>query len=114
MFLNPIWSVLLLCVPIAIYWFIIRPRLHAKLTELRANVDSFWGRWLARAYAFRTQVVASLGLLLAAAPDLLVAIAPFDFSPWIGERWAGLVGLGTTITIAVMKAFETKPKNEQA
>ena len=114
MFANPIWSILLIAAMVAIYWLIIRPRLKAKLTELRADVDSFWGRMFARIYAFRTYCVATLGILLAALPDILVAIAPLDFSPYIGERWGAIVGLGTTITIAVMKAMETKPKDEPA
>lgn len=114
MFANPFWSVLLLLIMAAIYWFIIRPRLQAKFTELRADVNSFWGRWLARLYAFRTYCVATFGVALAALPDILVAIAPLDFSPYIGERWAGMVGIGTTITIALMKAFETKPKDDPA
>lgn len=114
MFLHWFWSLLLLAVPVVIYVFIIRPRLKAKFTELRADVDSFWGRWLARLYAFRTQVIAALGLALAALPDILVAIAPLDLSPYIGQRWATFVGLGTTIAIAMMKAFETKPKDDPA
>lgn len=114
MFAHWIWSLLLIAVMVAIYWFVIRPRLQAKITELRANVGSFWGRLLARIYAFRTYVVASVGVLLTAAPDLLVAIAPLDFSQYIGQKWAGIVGIGTTITIALMKAFETKPKDEPA
>ena len=114
MFANPIWSILLIATMVAIYWFVIKPRLHAKFTELRSDVDSFWGRLFARIYAFRTYCVATFGILLAALPDLLVAVAPFDFSPYIGERWGAIVGLGTTITIALMKALETKPKDEPA
>lgn len=114
MFANPLWSILLLVVMVLIYIFIIRPRLQAKITELRADVDSFWGRWLARLYAFRTYVVATIGVALTAAPDILVAIAPLDFSQFLPQPWAGYTGVGTTIALAVMKAFETKPKDEQA
>lgn len=109
MFLPWYWSALLLLVPVLIYVFIIRPRLEAKLTELYADIDSFWGRLKARLYAFRTQVVAAVGILLAAAPDILVAVAPLDFSPYIGQDYAKLVGLGTAVTMAVMNAFKTKP-----
>lgn len=114
MFAHWIWSVLLLAAFVAIYWFIIRPRLKAKFTELYADIDSFWGRLWARTYAFRTFWVAAFGALMTALPDILVAIAPLDFSQILPQPWAGFTGIGTTVAIALMKAFETKPKDEQA
>lgn len=113
MFAHPIWSILILCVPVLIYWFIIRPRLKARLTDLYSNLDSFWERLAARVYAFRTFVVAAWAALLVAMPDLLVQIAPLDFS-FLPQPWAGYVSPVALMLIAVMKAFETKPKNEQA
>ena len=111
MFANPIWSVLLLAAPIAVYWFIIRPRLQTRFTDLYAHIDGFWARLWARLYAFRTFMVASGGAVLVALPDLLVQIAPLDFS-FLPQPWAGFVSPACLIAVALMKAFETKPGEE--
>lgn len=113
MFANPIWSILILCVPVLIYWFIIRPRLRARFTDLYVHVDSFWARWTARLYAFRTFVIASWAVILVAAPDLLVQVSQMDFS-FLPQPWAGYVPSAALMLIAIMKAFETKPKDERA
>lgn len=114
MFANPIWSLLLLCAPVALYWFVIRPRLQAKFTELYDHIDSFWGRVWARTYAFRTFWIATAGAVVTALPDILAAIAPVDFSGILPQPWPAYTGPATTIAITLMKAFETKPKDEQA
>ena len=113
MFAHPIWSLLLLAAPVALYWFVIRPRLRARFTELYADIDSFWGRVWARTYAFRTFWIATFGVVLAAAPDILVAIAPLDFSQVMPQPWPMYVSIGTTTAIALMKAFETKPGEDK-
>jgi len=113
MFANPIWSVLILCVPVLIYWFVIRPRLKAQFTDLYSHIDSFWARWAARLYAFRTFAIAAWAALMVAMPDLLVQIAPMDFS-FLPQPWAGYVSPAALFLIALMKAFETKPKDERA
>lgn len=109
MFANPIWSVLLLVIPIAVYVFIIRPRLKASFLDVYAGLDSFWARVWARTYAFRTFWIAALGAFLAALPDILVQIAPLDFSGLLPRPWGGWVAAGVAIAIPLMKAFETKP-----
>lgn len=109
MFANPIWSVLLLLAPVALYWFVIRPRLRARFTDIYANIDSFWGRVRARTYAFRTFWIATAGAVLTALPDLLVLVAPLDFSPFLPQPWPAYTGPATTMIITLMKAFETKP-----
>lgn len=108
MFANPIWSVLLLAVPVAVYFLIIRPRLKAKLTEIYGNKPWFQ-RWTARLYAFRTFAIATAGAIATAAPDILVALTPLDFSQILPQPWGLYVGTGVAITVALMKAFETKP-----
>lgn len=109
MFANPIWSVLILAVPVAIYWFVIRPRLKAGLTELYAHRDFFDRIW-ARIYAFRTFWIGVAGVLFTALPDLLVLVAPLDFSPFLPQPWPAYTGPATSAAIVLMKAFETKPK----
>jgi len=114
MFANPFWSLLLLLVPLVIYFFIIRPRLKAGFTEIHANIGSLWGRVKARAYAFRTFWIATIGAIVTALPDILVVLAPVDFSPFLPQPWAAYTGPATTLAITLMKAFETKPGNEKA
>lgn len=113
MFANPIWSILLLAAPVALYWFVIRPRLKARFVDIYADLDSFWARVWARIYAFRTFWIATLGAIVTAAPDILVQIAPLDFSPFLPQPWPAYTGPATTIAITLMKAFETKPKEER-
>lgn len=113
MFANPIWSVLLLLAPVALYWFVIRPRLRARFTELYAGIDSFWGRLAARLYAFRTFMIASAGAVLVALPDILVTIAPLDFSTILPQPWGLYVGTAVAVIVAIMKAFETRPGEQK-
>lgn len=114
MFANPIWSILILCAPIALYWFVIRPRLEARFIDLYSHLDSVWARVWARTYAFRTFWIATAGAIATAAPDILVQIAPIDFSPFLPQPWPAYTGPATTLIITLMKAFETKPGSEKA
>lgn len=109
MFLNPIWSLLLLACPVALYVFVIRPRLEARFTELYADIDSFWGRLWARLYAFRTFALATFTAIITAAPDILVQLAPLDFSGILPKPWPAYTSAFFTIAVTLMKAFETKP-----
>lgn len=109
MFANPIWSVLLLAAPLALYWFVIRPRLKARFLELYSDLDTFWARVKARTYAFRTFWVATAGAVVTALPDLLVLVTPLDFSSILPQPWPAFTGPITSAIIVLMKAFETKP-----
>lgn len=109
MFANPIWSVLLLAAPVALYWFVIRPRLQSKFTEIYADLDSFWARLWARIYAFRTFWLATVTAVITAAPDILSSIAPLDFTGVLPQPWPAYTSAGCTIAVTLMKAFETKP-----
>lgn len=114
MFAHWIWSLLLIAAPIALYWSVIRPRLKARFTDLYDRIDSLPSRLWAYTYAFRTFWIAAFGVVITAAPDLLVIISPLDFSPWLPQPWPAYTGPATTAAITVMKAFETKPKGEAA
>lgn len=113
MFANPLWSVLLLLTPVAIYWLIIRPRLEKPLLKLYAHVDGYWA-WIKNlAYAFRTFWIATAGVLATALPDLMVIISPLDFSGILPQPWPAYTGPITAAAIALMKAFETKPGEDK-
>lgn len=113
MFLHWFWSLVLLASPVALYWFVIRPRLQARFTDLYADIDSFWARAWEYTYRFRTFWLGTFGAVMAALPDLLVQIAPLDFSSILPQPWGGWVAGIVFILTVVMKAFETKPKEEQ-
>lgn len=111
MFANPIWSVLLLVGVFLLYWLVIRPK--APILEKAKDEPSFVQRWTTRIIAYRSYVAGLIGALLVALPDLLVAVAPFDFSPFIGPEWAKKVGSGLALFLLVNTAFKTKPGNEK-
>lgn len=111
MFAHPLWSVLLLAAPIAVYWLVIRPRLQAKLTELYA--DGGWLHWIGSLlYAFRTFVISTFGVVLVALPDLLVLIPTLDLS-FLPRPWPMYVSIATSVVVTLMKAYETKPGENQ-
>jgi hypothetical protein len=108
MFANPLWSVAILIALVLIYRFIISPRLRVRFADTYSHIDSFWGRLWARIYAFRSPVIGAIGALAVALPDLLVKIAPLDFSTILPQPWGLYVGTAVGIIIPIMKAFETK------
>ncbi len=113
MFANPLWSVLLLAAPIALYWFVIRPRLRMKFLDLYAKLDTVWQRIWARIYVFRTFWIATFGAVITALPDILVQIAPVDFSGILPQPWPAYTGPATASALALMRAFETKRGESQ-
>ena len=113
MFAHPIWSLLLLAAPIALYWFVIRPRLKVRFTTLYDDLDSFWARVWARTYAFRTFWIATFTAVITAAPDILVKLAPLDFSSFLPQPWPAYTSAAFTIAVTLMRAFETKPGEDK-
>jgi hypothetical protein len=110
MFANPLWSVAILLALVLIYRFIISPRLRVRFAETYTHIDGFWARLWARIYAFRTPIVAAIGPVLTALPDILVKIPTLDLSflpaPW--PAWA--MGI-SSFAVIIMKAFETTANN---
>lgn len=104
MFANPIWSLLLLAAPLALYWFVIRPK--APILETRKYVSGFFERWWARIVAFRTWVVGFVAALMIALPDLLVLIPGLDLS-FLPHPWPMYVTSASSILLVVMRAFST-------
>lgn len=112
MFANPIWSVLILAGLVAVYYFIIRPRLRVAFSETYAHLDTWWERWWARIVAFRSWIATVAAALLIALPDILVAVTPIDLSPFIGEKWAPLVSGALAAFLALNRAFSTTPREQ--
>ena len=108
MFANWIWSALILLVLVLIYRFIISPRLRVRFSETYTEIDGWWARQWARIYAFRTVIVAAMGPLLTALPDLLAQIPNLDLS-WLPSPWPAWANGSATFGVIIMKAFETKP-----
>lgn len=113
MYANPIWSVLLLIAPFALYWFVIRPRLEKRFVDTYKNINSFWARLWARTVAFRSYLAAALTAVMIALPDIAVALAPIDLSDVIGKWWAQAWTTGLAIFLAVNRAFSTTPGEEK-
>lgn len=107
MFLNPIWSVLIVLAVVAYIW-LIRPKLKAQFAKQYAAVDGMFECLQARIYIWHTPIVTAIGGLLIAAPDLLVQVSSVDFSPFLPHPWAGYVSPVCLIIIALIKAFPPK------
>jgi hypothetical protein len=98
----------LLVAPIAIYWFIIRPRLGAGMTDIYAHIDGFWARLWARVKAFQTFLVSALGVYVVAIPGLLDGLQAMDFS-FLPQPWPGYVGATVAIAQLLLRAYSTTP-----
>lgn len=109
MFANPIWSVAVLVALALVYRFIISPRLRVRFAETYTHIDGFWARLWARIYAFRTPIVAAIGPVLAALPDILVLIPTLDLS-FLPQPWAAYTIGASNFAVIIMKAFETTPR----
>lgn len=106
---NLFASLMVLAAPIALYFFVIRPRLKANFTDIYSNLDTMWQRVWARVWAFRTPVIGAIGALMAALPDILVKVSSVDFSTVLPQPWGLWVGTTVGVIIPIMKAFETTP-----
>lgn len=107
MFANPIWSLLLVALVIVYLWYI-RPKLKAQFAKQYAAVDGVFECLRARLYVWHTPIVTAIGMLLIAAPDLLVQVSSMDFSGILPQPWAGYVSPVCLMLIALFKAFPPK------
>jgi len=104
-------SIAVLIAVVALYWLVIRPRLKANLTDLYAHLDSFWARVWARIWAVRSYSIATLGAIIAAAPDLLVRVSSMDFS-FLPQPWGANVATCVAVALTLVRAFSTTPKEQ--
>jgi hypothetical protein len=110
-FVKLSWSIIILSAPIALYWFVIRPRLKARFSELYAEVDGFWARLWALTKAFRTWIIGVGGLLFSEVPALLDLMNALDTSSW-PPAWQGTIRAITIVGMLATRAYATKPARE--
>ena len=105
-----LFSILILAAPIAIYIWIIRPRLRARFVDTYAHLDSFWGRSWARIKAFRTWIIGGVGLYASELPALLETFNAIDLTS-LPPYWQSTVRVLTIVAIMVSRAYSTTPAN---
>lgn len=103
-----IQAAIILGMPLVLYWFVIRPRLGAGLTETYSDVDGLWPRVGARLSAFRSFAVFAAGSVIAGLPPLLEALQVLDLSA-LPQPWPAYVGMATSVLLAMTRAFATTP-----
>lgn len=113
MFANPLWSVLILLALAALYGFI-RYKHGGPLLLNNDHIKDWKARWLARLVAWRSFVAMEIAALLIALPDLIVLIAPVDFSWLIGDSWAKIVSGALATFLSINAALKTKPDGVKA
>lgn len=114
MYINPIWSVILIVGVIAVWFVVIKPRLGVPLSETYQHVGGWWSRVWARIVAFRSYFASLFAALMIGLPDIAVALTPIDLSGIVGHWWAQAWATGLAIYLAINRALATKPGNEQA
>lgn len=105
------FSVLVLAAPIAIYWWIIRPRLQAKFSELYSHIDGFWARQWARIVAFKTYVIGMIGIYASELPAFFEQLQLVDLSS-LPEAWQSTIRITTLVAVLLSRAYSTTPKDE--
>lgn len=103
---------LVLAAPTVLYFTIVRPRLHARFFDVYAHLDSFWARLLARLYAFRSLVAATVSAWAIAIPPLLELVGGMDLA-FLPQPWPAYVSGALSIYLTVNRAFATKPGEER-
>lgn len=108
---SVLFIILALSAPPAIYFFIVRPRLKARFTDLYADIDSFWARWWARAVAFRTMLFGAIGLML---PEVITGIATLSASDlsFMPEQWQSWIRGAALVATMLGRAMATAPREE--
>lgn len=106
-----IMPALAVVVPFLIFWFIVRPRLRARFTNLYSHIDSFWARWWARLVAFRTMVFGTIGLVLPEIISGIAFLASSDLSV-LPADWQNYIRIAALIATMLGRAVATAPREE--
>lgn len=111
MFLHWSISLALLILPLLIYRFVISPQWETSFAESYTRVRGFWARQWARIYALRSFVVAAGGMIIAAAPDLLVHVSSLDLS-FLPQPWGTNVGTAVAILLFIFRLLAVTPHEQ--
>jgi uncharacterized protein YacL len=109
--MNIIIGIIAIAAPVAIYWFIVKPRLKARFTNLYSHIDSFWARWWARAVAFRTLVFGTIGLVLPELINFVASMASSDISA-LPDSLENAIRISALIATMLGRAMATSPREE--
>lgn len=103
-------SLAVLAIPVAIYWFVIRPRLQARFIDTYAHLDGFWERVKARLWAFRTWLIGFAGIAASELPEVLSQLSLVDFSD-LPTAWQTAIRIGTIVAMMWSRAIATTPND---
>lgn len=109
--MNILLSIIAIVAPVAIYWFIVRPRLNARFVDLYTYIDGFWARWWARVVAFRTMVIGSVGLILPEIINGIAFLASSDLSA-LPDEWEQGIRIAALVATVLSRAMTTAPREE--
>ncbi len=101
-------AAIVLFVPIAIYFAIIRPRLKARFLDLYAEIDNFWERQWARILGMRSLAIAVVGAVAYSMPTLLMELKVVDWS-FLPQPWGVYVSTAVSVLLILARAFATTP-----
>lgn len=93
-----LFSIVVLEIPILIYVLVIWPRLKARFADTYQQIDGFWARLWARIVAFRSWVIATIGIWISEVPALLEELRYIDLSDW----WPGWQSTVRVIVIGLL------------
>lgn len=103
-------AIAVLAAPIALWVFVIMPRLSGSVWEIGAGLDGAWERFKVRVYAFRTFVVGAVGYYASEMPGALQAFGLLDTS-WMSAEVRFYIGLATIAGMMSVRAYSTTPVN---
>lgn len=112
MIVKAVLAVILLAAPVALWFFVIKPRLGGSISDIGASLDSWWDRLKARIYAFRTFIVGATGYYASEIPGALQAFNVLDVS-WMTPEVRFYIGLGTIIATMAVRAYSTTPVDKR-
>lgn len=109
--LSLAWLIGMMAAPVAIYWWIIRPK--AKFTETAAD-DSFFPWLWEVAKRFRTLIIGFVGIVVTVLPDTLQILAGIDYQELLPAPWSIFAGPVTSLLLVLVRATATTPPGEPA
>lgn len=111
MFLHWSVSLALLILPFIIYRLVISPQWKTSFAESYEHIPGFWDRQLARLWALRSFITASVGMWAAALPDILVQVSALDLS-FLPQPWGANIGTAVAVLLLVFRLLAVTPHEQ--